>query len=61
MLNLVRAGNISCDLQESDDGEGGIYYPFALNLETRVTAVKTKIVKSTSETELQWQNHGCWI
>lgn len=57
----VRAGNISYDLEESDDSEGGICYPFALNLETRVTSVKMKIAKSTSETGLQWQNHGCCI
>lgn len=45
MARLIRAGKVSCDLQGSDDGEGGTCYPFTVSMERRVTSVEITIVK----------------
>lgn len=44
VVKLIRAGKASCDLQGSDDGEGGTCYPFTVSVE-RVASVETTIVK----------------
>lgn len=49
MAKLIRAGKVPCDLQESDDGEGGTCYPFTVNMERRRVS-RNENCRSISET-----------
>jgi len=42
---LRGAGKVSCDLQGSDDDEGGTCYPFTVSTEIKVMPVEMTVVE----------------